>query len=66
MTKLEELERHVSALPKAELDLFAAWFDELRAAQWDQQIVEGSGDTNLNALADEAISLHRTGQTIAL
>jgi hypothetical protein len=35
---VEELELVVSGLSADELALFAEWFDEFRAQQWDRQI----------------------------
>lgn len=35
---VEELELVVSGLTADELALFAKWFDEFRAEQWDRQI----------------------------
>jgi len=35
---VEELELVVSGLTADELALFAQWFDEFRAEQWDRQI----------------------------
>lgn len=35
---VEELELVVSRLTADELALFAGWFDEFRAEQWDRQI----------------------------
>jgi hypothetical protein len=66
MTKLEELEKSIAALPKAELDQFADWFDALRASQWDNQIEIDASGLALNSLASLAISSHRNGTTTAL
>jgi hypothetical protein len=66
MTKLEELEKSVSALARDEMDQFADWFDQFRAAQWDTQIEIDGNNPNLNALADAALTAHRRGQTTFL
>jgi hypothetical protein len=66
MTKLEQLEKSVAALPKAELDQFADWFEGLRAARWDAQIEIDAENGSLNSLAESALSEHRLGQTTAL
>jgi hypothetical protein len=66
MTKLEQLERSIAALPKAEMDQFADWFDQLRAAQWDRQIEIDAESGSLSSLAESALSAHRNGQTTAL
>jgi hypothetical protein len=66
MTRLEQLEKSVAALPKAELDQFADWFDELRAAQWDTQIEIDADSGALSTLAESALSAHRNGQTTPL
>lgn len=66
MTKLEELEKTVSALARSEMDQFADWFDQFRGAQWDSEIEFDVHNSNLNALADAALSAHRSGQSTAL
>jgi hypothetical protein len=66
MTKLEELEKTVSALARSEMDQFADWFDRFRGAQWDNQIEGDVHNSNLNALADAALHTHRSGQSTAL
>lgn len=66
MTKLEELEKTVSALARSEMDQFADWFDRFRGAQWDNQIEGDVHNSNLNAWADAALHAHRGGQTAAL
>jgi hypothetical protein len=66
MTKLEELEKSVSALAPSEMDQFADWFDQFRAAQWDAQIEIDRKNPHLNALADGAVTAHRNGQTTSL
>jgi hypothetical protein len=38
MTKLEKIEKDVSALSKEDLKKFSAWFDEFRSNLWDAQI----------------------------
>jgi hypothetical protein len=38
MTKLEKIEKDVSALSREELKKFSAWFDAFRSDLWDAQI----------------------------
>jgi hypothetical protein len=38
MTKLEKIEKDVSALSKEELKKFSVWFDAFRSNLWDAQI----------------------------
>ena len=66
MTRLQQLEKSVAALPKAEMDQFADWFDQLRASEWDAQIESDANSGTLNSLADNALNAHRNGQTTAL
>jgi hypothetical protein len=66
MTKLEQLEKSVAALPEAEMDPFADWFDEFRAVQWDAQIENDAASNALSRLATSALSAHRNGQTTPL
>jgi hypothetical protein len=63
MTKLEQLVKSVAALPKEEMDQFADWFDELRAAQWDTQIEIDAANGALGKRAEAALGAHRRGET---
>ena len=66
MTKLEELEKSIAALPKAQINQLADWFDDFSAAQWDSQIAINAEHLALNELADNALSAHRAGHTTGL
>jgi 4-hydroxyphenylpyruvate dioxygenase-like putative hemolysin len=66
MTKLEELEKSVASLPKAELDQFVDWFESWLATKWDRQIEIDADNGTLNSLAESALSAHRLGQTTPL
>lgn len=55
MSKLEALERRISALSAEELAEFRRWFAEFDAAAWDRQIEQDVKAGKLDALADEAL-----------
>ena len=55
MSKVEALEKRVSALSPEELAEFRRWFAEFDAAAWDRQIERDAKAGKLDALADEAV-----------
>jgi preprotein translocase subunit SecA len=63
MTKLEQIEKSISALSDEELKALAVWFDELRWQRWDRQIEDDSNAGRLDALANEALADFRAGRT---
>ena len=63
MTRLEQIEQSIAALPDQELKQLAVWFDELRWQRWDRQIEEDSKAGRLESLADEALADFRAGRT---
>ena len=63
MTRLEQIEQSIAALPDQELKKLAVWFDELRWQRWDRQIEEDSKAGRLESLADEALADFRAGRT---
>ena len=66
MTKLEQIEQSVAALSKEEMEEFAAWFDELRADLWDQQIEADAKGGRLDKLADKALAEIKAGKVTLL
>jgi hypothetical protein len=63
MTKLEQIEQSVAALSKEEMKKFAAWFAELQADLWDQQIEADAKAGRLDTLAAKALAEHKAGKT---
>jgi len=63
MTKLEQIEKSVAELSPEELKAFAAWFQALRANQWDKQLEADAKAGRLDRLAEQALTDHRTGRT---
>ena len=63
MSKLEALERGISALSAEELAEFRRWFAEFDAAAWDRQIERDLKAGKLDALADEALRQHARGKS---
>ncbi|MFY9823130.1 MAG: hypothetical protein WAM82_17235 [Thermoanaerobaculia bacterium] len=54
MSELEQLEQRVQSLSPADLAKFRAWFLELDAQLWDQQIAEDLKAGKLDRLIAEA------------
>jgi hypothetical protein len=63
MSKLEAIEKKVSALSTEELAKFRHWFAEFDAAAWDRQIERDVKAGNLDALADEALRDHAASKS---
>ncbi len=62
MTRLEELERAITALTVEEYRAFRQWFLERDWAQWDQQIEEDSRSGKLDFLIREALDAKQQGK----
>lgn len=62
MTRLEELERAVTALTAEEYREFRQWFLERDWAQWDQQIEEDARAGRLDFLIREALEAKQQGK----
>ena len=56
MTKLQKIEREIEALSPEELKSLGAWFDELRALAWDDQIERDAKSGKLDKLFARAKS----------
>ncbi|CAN5316738.1 hypothetical protein BH10PSE7_BH10PSE7_21730 [soil metagenome] len=63
MTKLEQIEKAVTALSPEELRTFARWFEEFHADLWDRQIERDVESGRLDAFAEKALAEHRAGKT---
>ena len=63
MSKVESLEKRISALSAEELAEFRQWFAEFDAAAWDSQIERDAKAGKLDALADEALRDHAAGKS---
>jgi hypothetical protein len=55
MSKVEELEKAIEALPDEEYVQLRQWFSEKDWHKWDQQIEEDSKSGKLNFLMQEAL-----------
>jgi hypothetical protein len=62
MTKLDEIQAAVEQLSPEELARFRAWFEELQARLWDEQIERDIKAGKLDFLAEEAESEFLSGQ----
>ncbi len=66
MSKIEQLEHEVETLSATELSEFRRWFLGFDAAAWDDQFTADAQAGKLDALAEAALSQHRSGQSRAL
>ena len=62
MTRLEELETAVGALPEKEYSKFRQWFLERDWEKWDRQIEADSTSGKLDFLAREAREAKNSGK----
>lgn len=62
MTRLEELETAVVALPEKEYSQFRQWFLERDWEKWDRQIEADSASGKLEFLAREAREAKNSGK----
>jgi hypothetical protein len=62
MTKLEKIEKAVSALNAVEVKQFAAWFAEFHADLWDKKIVADYDAGHLDKLLSDARAEIATGK----
>lgn len=63
MTKLEQIERSITALSPKELKAFAKWFEAFQADVWDMQIEADAKAGRLDKLAEQALAEVRVGRT---
>jgi len=63
---LKELETAVTQLPNEDLKLFARWFEEYLADQWDRQIEADALSGKLDAAARRADAEFESGRCTPL
>ncbi len=63
MSTIEDIEKAIESLPPGELAQFRAWFDAFDAARFDERIERDARDGKLDALAEQALSAHRSGRS---
>ncbi|MBM4045732.1 MAG: hypothetical protein FJ279_11505 [Planctomycetes bacterium] len=63
MTQIEQLERDIMRLNRAELAALRDWFENYLADEWDRQIEEDAKAGKFDRLAQEALVDHRAGRT---
>jgi hypothetical protein len=62
MSKVEDIEKEVAALPPRELVKFRAWFDAFDAELFDKQIARDAEAGKLDRLADRALADLKAGR----
>ncbi len=63
MTRVERIEKEVAELSARELEDFRSWFEAFEAARWDEKLELDAVSGALDALADQALSDHRSGRS---
>ena len=63
MSKIEQLEREIEKLSRAQLAKFREWFRRHDAAEWDRQIEADAQAGLLDKLADNALTAYTAGKT---
>jgi hypothetical protein len=63
MSKVETLERKVTALSTEELAEFRRWFVEFDAKEWDRQFEQDANADKLDARAEKALRDHAAGKS---
>jgi len=66
MTTAEDIEKAVERLSPDELARFRAWFEAFDARQFDAAIERDSRAGKLDALAEEALTAHRSARSLEL
>jgi len=61
MTKVEDIERAISALAPAELAKFRAWLDAFDAERFDSRIARDAASGKLDRLGEAAIDDLKSG-----
>ena len=62
MTKVEDIEKAVSALAPKELAKFRSWFDAFDGERFDQRIERDARAGKLDGLAEEALKDFKAGR----
>jgi len=63
MTKIEDIEKAVSALAPDEFAQFRTWFEELDAKRFDEKIERDAKSGKLDRLVEQALADYRRGQS---
>lgn len=63
MSRIEDIEKAISALAPGELAKFRAWFEIFDAARFDEQIERDARGGKLDRLANEALADLKAGRT---
>ena len=63
MTQLDQVKQSAAKLSIDERETLRAFLDELDAAAFDARIARDAESGKLDALAEEALADHRSGQT---
>ena len=63
MTSVEDIEQAILALKPGELERLRAWFEELQAARFDENIERDARAGKLDRFADQALDDHRKGRS---
>ena len=64
MSKVESIEEQIEKLSPTELAAFRRWYSAFDAEIWDRQFESDVKAGRLDALADEALRAHTSGQSL--
>jgi hypothetical protein len=62
MTKIEEIEKAIEALPEQDFEKLRTWFSEKEWGEWDREIKSDSESGKLSFLVNEAKDSKRYGK----
>lgn len=63
MTKIEEIEKAISALPAKEFAEFRVWFEEFDAKRFDARLSKDIAEGKLDRMAEAALADFKAGRT---
>jgi hypothetical protein len=66
MSRVQQLEQQIQELSKEELQELRAWFAELDAISWDQQLEADAHNGKLARLAETSLNDHAAGRSADL
>jgi hypothetical protein len=62
MTRVEQIEKEIEALPEEDFEILREWFSEKDWEKWDREIEADSDSGNLDFLVDEAKDAKKNGK----
>jgi hypothetical protein len=66
MSKIEDIQAAIAALPPAEQERLREWLEELAGQRFDERIERDAHSGKLDKLIEQALAKHRAGRTTLL